>query len=52
LTKKKILHEALKNIDDLITDKNYQSMMVSALLPNAAATEIVENAAASKADAK
>jgi hypothetical protein len=52
LTKKKILHEALKNIDDLISDKNYQSMMVSALLPAATATVPVANAAASKAESK
>lgn len=31
LTKKKILHEALKLVDDLISDKFYQSMMISAL---------------------
>ena len=32
LTKKKILHEALKKVDDLITDKCYQTVLLSALL--------------------
>lgn len=31
LTKKKILHEALKLVDDLISDKFYQSVLISAL---------------------
>lgn len=33
LTKKKILHESLKVVDDQIGDKNFQNSMISALLP-------------------
>jgi hypothetical protein len=33
LTKKKILHEALKSVDDLIQDKFYQSYLISVLSP-------------------
>lgn len=35
LTKKKLLHEALKVVDDLIGDKFYQTFIISALLPMA-----------------
>jgi len=35
LTKKKLLHEALKVIDDHIGDKCYQTFIISALLPKA-----------------
>lgn len=34
LTKKKLLHEALKVVDDLIQDKCFQSFMIANLLPN------------------
>lgn len=33
LTKKKILHEALKQVDDLITNRQYQMLLLSALMP-------------------
>lgn len=33
LTKKKLLHEALKVVDDLIGDKCYQTFIISSLLP-------------------
>jgi hypothetical protein len=33
LTKKKLLHECLKQIDDLIADKSYQTVLISSLLP-------------------
>lgn len=33
LTKKKLLHESLKVVDDLIGDKFYQTVLISALLP-------------------
>jgi hypothetical protein len=33
LTKKKLLHECLKQVDELITDKFYQTVLISALLP-------------------
>lgn len=33
LTKKKILHEALKVVDDNITDKCYQAVLLSAICP-------------------
>lgn len=33
LTKKKLLHESLKAVDDLIGDKCYQNVLISALLP-------------------
>jgi hypothetical protein len=35
LTKKKLLHEALKVVDDLIGDKCYQTFIISSLLPQA-----------------
>ena len=34
LTKKKVLHEALKAVDDLIGDKHYQQFLISCLLPH------------------
>lgn len=33
LTKKKLLHEVLKLVDDSITDKMYQNVLISVLLP-------------------
>ena len=33
LTKKKLLHEVLKLVDDNITDKMYQNVLISVLLP-------------------
>lgn len=33
LTKKKLLHESLKSVDDLIGDKGYQAFTVACLLP-------------------
>lgn len=33
LTKKKLLHESVKVIDDMIGDKFYQTVLISALLP-------------------
>jgi len=33
LTKKKLLHEALKVVDDLIGEKFYQTFIISSLLP-------------------
>lgn len=33
LTKKKLLHESLKAVDDMIGDKCYQNVLISALLP-------------------
>ena len=33
LTKKKLLHESLKALDDQIGDKCYQNVLISALLP-------------------
>ena len=33
LTKKKLLHECLKQVDDLINDKFYQTVLISSILP-------------------
>lgn len=35
LTKKKLLHESLKSIDDMISDRGYQAFTVACLLPPA-----------------
>jgi hypothetical protein len=43
LTKKKLLHEALKVVDDQIGDKCYQTFIISSLLPKAAKDQQVKN---------
>ena len=34
LSKKKVLHEALKLVDDMIQDKNYQRVLLGVFQPN------------------
>jgi hypothetical protein len=43
LTKKKLLHEALKVVDDQIGDKCYQTFIISSLLPKATKDQQVRN---------
>ena len=54
LTKKKLLHESLKVVDDLIGDKFYQTVLISALLPlpTGEETQVVKNTSITKDELK
>lgn len=52
LTKKKLLHESVKVIDDMIGDKFFQTVLISALLPmpTGEANQTVKNTSVTKED--